>query len=81
MEGGYSASDLCEAIDGYHKDQWHIENGQLSLELMMRDDSHVTAGLGFNGSRPTSKLTHPPNVGGYPAPTQEPIVTGRMRMP
>jgi len=81
MEGGYSASDLCEAIDGYHKDQWHIENGQLSLELMMRDDSHVTAGLGFNGSRPTSKLTHPPNVGGYPDPTQEPIVTGRMRMP
>jgi hypothetical protein len=81
MEGGYSASDLCEVIDGYHKDQWHIENGQLSLELMMRDDSHVAAGLGFNGSRPTSKLTHPPNVGGYPAPTQEPIVTGRIRMP
>jgi hypothetical protein len=26
-------------------------------------------------------LTHAPNVGGYPAPTQQPLVTGRMRMP
>lgn len=49
---GYSAEDLCRAIDGYHRSPHHTgENDRrtkyLSLELFMRDSKHVQAGIEF----------------------------------
>lgn len=61
LEDGYSVDDLCLAIDGYHKHAWHVENGQLMLELMMRDDSHVSAGIGWasQANPPGSRQSEP----------------------
>jgi hypothetical protein len=44
---GSTVADLCSAIDGYHRDRWHVENGQLGLDLIVRDASHVAKGLQF----------------------------------
>lgn len=57
----YTADELKQAIDGYHRDPWHRgENDRgkpfLALTLILRDASHVQQGLEFtpakaNGSR------------------------------
>jgi hypothetical protein len=47
LSEGSTVEDLCKAIDGYHKHSWHVENGQLGLELIVRDASHVSQGLGW----------------------------------
>lgn len=46
----YTVADLCEAIDGYHRSAWHLGENQsgkkyLGLELIVRDGTHVAAGI------------------------------------
>ena len=50
--GDFGADELKRAIDGYHQSAFHCGDNQhgkryLSLELMMRDISHVQAGLEY----------------------------------
>lgn len=62
LREGYSAEDLCRAIDGYHQDPWHCgqnDRGKpfLGLDLLMRDSSHVQKGIEYleRPVQPTSK--------------------------
>jgi len=46
LRDGYSVAQLCRAIDGMHKSEWHQgknDRGKkyISLELAMRDAKHV----------------------------------------
>lgn len=41
LSDGFTAANLCAAIDGCHKSTFHVENGHLQLALIMRDASHV----------------------------------------
>lgn len=52
LRGGYTVESLCKAIDGYHLSPHHQGQNDrgtkyLDLELFMRDDSHVNAGIRF----------------------------------
>lgn len=52
LREGHGVDDLCRAIDGFHKSPWHLgENDRgreyLSLDLIMRDGSHVADGIAF----------------------------------
>jgi hypothetical protein len=57
LREGSTVQDLCDAIDGYHSDPWHMgENDQRkrydSLELILRDHSHVLKGIEFHEHGP-----------------------------
>jgi uncharacterized phage protein (TIGR02220 family) len=41
LEEGYSPEDLCQAIDGNAASHWHRDKRQTSLELVVRDATHV----------------------------------------
>jgi uncharacterized protein YdaU (DUF1376 family) len=63
IRGGYSVNDLCLAIDGYHRSSFHTGDNDrgkeyLSLELIVRDDSHVAAGIEF-ATRPQRRALAP----------------------
>jgi hypothetical protein len=58
----FAVDDLRQAIDGYHGSDWHTgqnERGKkyLSLELMMRDISHVQAGIEMAEARQQKQQT------------------------
>ena len=50
LKNGFSVSDCCDAIDGYHRSPFHIgvnSSGakHLGLSLIFRDVDHVTKGI------------------------------------
>ena len=54
LREGFTLEDLCTAIDGCHKDPWHLgENDRakpfLKLELIVRDSDHVNQFLEIAG--------------------------------
>jgi uncharacterized protein YdaU (DUF1376 family) len=57
LREGSTVEDLCKAIDGYHRSPWHCgvnDSGTKyqSLELIMRNGSNVTKGIGYADEGP-----------------------------
>lgn len=73
LSEGSTVEDLNLAIDGYHRDAWHVEKGQLGLELIVRDASHVAQGIGF-AEKPTQL-----SIGQSPARPPRDIRVGHVR--
>jgi hypothetical protein len=62
LDEGSTVADLTRAIDGYHRDPWHLgENDRgkpwLGLDLIMRDSSHVLAGIEMLTRPKTPQMT------------------------
>ena len=50
LKRGHTIEALCRCIDGYHRSPHHLgqnDRGEryLALELMVRDESHIVAGI------------------------------------
>lgn len=59
---GYSAEDLCRAIDGYHLSPFHCGDNDrqtkfLDLDLLMRSGTHVNRGIEFSVTPPVPIMT------------------------
>lgn len=62
MREGYTADDLCRAIDGYHASPFHCGDNDrqakyLDLDLIIRDGSHVAKGIEIATAPPVPILT------------------------
>lgn len=63
LRDGKTVEELCQCIDGYHRSPHHLGHNDrhtkyLSLELFMRDESHVNAGIEFAKSPPARDRRH-----------------------
>ena len=57
LKAGHTAADLCGAIDGYHGDDFHCGDNDrgrkhLGLDLILRDEAHILAGIEMGESSP-----------------------------
>jgi hypothetical protein len=92
LRDGRTVAELCECVTGYHKSPHHLGHNDrgtkfLSLELFMRDEDHVGAGIEFARNPPKRDTRHVRlraedtdwskyQTGHYPASGDEPRVTG-----
>lgn len=54
---GYSAPDLCRAIDGNFTSSFHRENNHLGLNLILRDSEKIDYFMGLAGKPETTEMT------------------------
>jgi len=59
---GYSAADLCEAIDGNARDEWHRARGKHELEYVLRDNGKID-GFRARAERSVPVLAVDPDTG------------------
>lgn len=57
----FTVDELKSAIDGNHKDEWHLNNSQNGLELIVRDAEHVQKFIRYNQSPPRPQASYAPN--------------------